>query len=29
IIVYLLSNRFICKWTNPIIKLKSPSKFKG
>ncbi|PTU83769.1 acyltransferase family protein [Staphylococcus pasteuri] len=29
IIVYILSNRWICKWTNPIINLKSPSKFKG
>lgn len=29
IIVYVLSNRWICKWTNPIINLKSPSKFKG
>ena len=29
IIVYLLSNRFICKWTNPIINLKSLLNLKG
>ncbi|WP_426703856.1 acyltransferase family protein [Staphylococcus shinii] len=29
IIVYILSSRFVSKWTNPIINLQSPSKFKG
>ncbi|SCS51402.1 acyltransferase family protein [Staphylococcus caeli] len=28
LIVYVLSTRFISKWTNPIINLQSPSKFK-
>ena len=28
IIVYVLSTRFISKWTNPIINLQSPSNFK-
>lgn len=28
IIVYALSTRFVSKWTNPIINLQSPSKFK-
>ena len=28
IIVYILSSNFIAKWTNPVINLKSPSKFK-
>ncbi|MCG7339349.1 acyltransferase family protein [Staphylococcus sp. ACRSN] len=29
IIVFVLSTRFIAKWTNPIINLQSPSNFKG
>ncbi|RIL34208.1 acyltransferase [Staphylococcus equorum] len=28
-IVYILSTRFVSKWTNPVINLQSPSKFKG
>ena len=29
LIVYLLSTNFVAKWTNPVINLKSPSKFKA
>ncbi|WP_241956600.1 hypothetical protein, partial [Staphylococcus cohnii] len=28
IIVYVLSTRFISKWTNPVINLQSPANFK-
>ncbi|MCE5037716.1 acyltransferase family protein [Staphylococcus auricularis] len=29
VIVLILSSRFVCKWTNPVIQLQRPSKFKG
>ncbi|MCE3398990.1 acyltransferase, partial [Staphylococcus aureus] len=28
IIVFVLSSRFVCKWTNPVINLRKPADFK-
>ena len=28
IIVFILSSRFVCKWTNPVINLRRPSEFR-